>query len=506
MVSAPGSALAEPEIIAFLRDRLAAFKVPRQVYFLDSLPRVPSGKLDRLALPGLVADRRQKRRRVPETPLARSLAGLWRRVLEVPDVAMDDDFFDLGGNSLTATTLAVLLEERFGRDLPIAEMFEHPTVAHMEELLGRRAAVSGGGTVLDPTIYASLQRITAGWQGKRLPRSLVVGRNTIGSRTPFFWVPQSLHGFEALARCLDAERPLYAMASLSLTRMKSGANTIQLARYYAGEILRIQPSGPFLIGGFCQGAVVAFQIAKALRALGHEVALLCLQDRFIPEPYDGNIAIFSGRRGSYCPYYLNHEPERAWAKYYSGEVSLFGAGVDHDQLHNSPHVEAFARDLELAFARVEAGQPAGGRLELSSASPVDPRSLRFAIDAKVPLFMRQGSTRTIKVSVANRSPLAWAPTSQSGLVIVSRWRVANGSNGHVLDGRAEIPELVRPGDKLTVTLPIRVPMSGLPMFLDVELVEDGFYLGERLGPAGFRRLVLPRRPGFGAMDLTISAN
>jgi acyl-CoA synthetase (AMP-forming)/AMP-acid ligase II/thioesterase domain-containing protein/acyl carrier protein len=494
VVAAPGATLREAEIIAFLRARLAPHQLPRRVLLVDRLPRLASGKLNRLALPALAGAAPQtKPRTAPATPLARSVAALWRRVLEVDDVALEDDFFDLGGDSLRATTLAMLLEERFGPDLGVADLFDAPTLADMAARLARGTARGLDETPLDPAIRASLARVMAGWQGRRLPGSLLVGRHTLGIKRPFFWVPQSHHGFEAIADRLDPERPVYGMTSLSLTRLKSDANTRHLARYYAGEIVRIQPEGPYLVGGFCQGGVVAFHIARALRALGQEVALLVLQDRFIPEPYDGEIALFWGKHGSYCAYFLNHQPERAWAKYYSGPVSVFTSEADHHDLHNPPFADEIARTLEAEFARVERGAPPVRPCPLEPLPPLDPAARKFALHVAMPAGLRQGGAYRLPVTLTNRSSLPWSATAGSGLVVSARWRVLD-RESYVLDGWAALPHEVRPGETVTVEVPVRVPMRSLPVVLQVDLVEDGMLLGGRVPRAAFNRLVLARRP------------
>lgn len=351
------SELSSREVIDHLRGRVADFQLPRQVVFLDSLPRVPSGKLDRLALPTIAVDGvARKTRTPPDTPIAKTLAAMWRETLDVEDVALEDDFFDLGGDSLRATTLAIQLEERFGRTIPLSELFDAPILAQMAEMLSSSATRAATDN-LDPQILASLTRIMAGWRGKRLPGSLIVGRNTLGQKNPFFWVPQTLHGFEALAGCLDPDRPIYAMTSLSHTSLKSDENTCHLADYYAGQILSIRPEGPFLLGGFCQGGVVAFHIAKALRTQGHDVGLLALQDRFIPEPYDGTIAMFWSKPEWYSIYGLHEDPEHEWGKYYTGSVSVHLVDAEHFELHNPPHLEVFAQQLEAAIEAAETGAP-----------------------------------------------------------------------------------------------------------------------------------------------------
>lgn len=497
VVPATDTMLEPRDVTDHLRSRLAPFKVPRTVVFLDRLPRVPSGKLDRLALPGLASGAASSTsvRTLPETPLAKSLASMWRKVLKVPDVAMEDDFFDLGGDSLTAMNFASLLEEKFGRDLPLTLLFDAPTLREMEQALSRAIERSASNETLDPRIRTAVRKVTAAWRGKRKSmESLIVGRNTMGTKRPFFWVSQTLHGFEALAACFDPERPLYAMTSLSATGMKSDENTRRLAAHYAEEILEIEPDRPVLLGGFCQGGVVAFEIAKALRCKGHEVALLCLQDRFIPEPYDGEVALFWGKREDVCAYYGNDRPERGWMKYYSGPLSVFYCDADHQEVHNPPYVGIFAHQLENEFTRVETKGAPQHPCGFEPLRPVDPRSFRSRIRAAVPLFLRQGSEHSIRVRVTNTSPVAWEPTESSGIILAARWQNLDKRYSRMLDGRLPLRQEVRPGEVAEFDLPIRVPMRSLPMLLHIDLVEDGISWFGSIGRSGTRKLVIPLRP------------
>ena len=494
-IVANGAAPDRSEIAAFLAGKLADYKMPRSVLVLDRLPRVPSGKLDRRALPALAASgARSGARTPPDTALARTLAVLWRRTLGVDDIAMEDDFFELGGDSLNATTLALKLEAQFGRSLPIADLFEKPTLRAMSEALAEAIGAANTGAELDPRIRAAVEAATAAWRGQRRDGSLIVGRNTLGQLRPFHWVCQSVWQFEALSEHLDPDRPFYILRSLSATPVKSDETTRSLAAHYAADIRRLQPQGPYLVGGFCQGGVVAFEIARLLRAAGEEVGLLCLQDRFIDEPYDGAVAMFCGKRGWFSPYDLNDDPRRAWAKRYGGPLSIHLSEADHDELHKPPFVQTFAAQLEAAFAAAEAGieaEPLIGRIE---TRPLDRRSYRARVRAKVPVFMRQGSTCMIDVTVTNRSPVDWGPTATSGIILGARWRTLDPLHGYALDGRVPLETGIAAGAAAQFRLPLRVPMRGLPMCLDIDLVDDGLYWFGGVGRSGLRRLVIPLPP------------
>lgn len=416
---------------------------------------------------------------------------MWRSVLNVPDVAMEDDFFDLGGDSLTAVNFAMMLEERFGREVHAATVFDAPTLREMEAALA--AFLQDRGAIEDPDadIIAAVRSMSGHWRGHRAtPDSLIVGRNTAGLSRPLFWVSQDTLGHEALSAGLDANRPIYGMRSLSGTDAKNRENTKRLARLYVREMMDLQPTGSVLIGGFCQGGVVAFEIARELKAQGREVMLLCLQDRFIPEPYDGPVAFFCGKRGSYSPYHLNYSPERGWAKYYSGPISVHVSEGDHDDLYQPVHAQAFVRQLEAQLQRAEQGELEGIAIG-PRLKPLDPRSLHVRVHFRAPRFPRQGSEHLIRVRIENRSPVSIEPTETSGVLLGSRWHFHDRAEPFMRDASLDLEQAIEPGRSLELVMPVRVPMRGLPVWLNIDLLEDGVgWFAERRN-AWSRRLMFP---------------
>ncbi|HSP76882.1 MAG TPA: amino acid adenylation domain-containing protein, partial [Myxococcaceae bacterium] len=123
----------EPRALrAFLRESLPAHMVPSAFVRLESLPLTPNGKVDRKALPAPTQDAlRQEdgQPTAPRTPPEQRLVELWKQVLELREVGVEDSFFDLGGHSLLATRLATLIRSEFGVELSLGVLFEAPTVA-----------------------------------------------------------------------------------------------------------------------------------------------------------------------------------------------------------------------------------------------------------------------------------------------------------------------------------------------------------------------------------------
>ncbi len=242
---------------------LPEYAVPAAFVIMDRLPLTPSGKVDRLRLPD--PDRARPRLDepliAPRTPLETMLAEVWREILGLDAVGVRDGFLDLGGSSLMALRLHAEIERRSGRRVPLASLFDAPTVERQAALLGGDAEAP-------------------------VPRSLVAIQPK-GVGPALFCVPG--HGgtvvcFHELARQLGAEQPLYALQPRGLDDDRAPATRIEeMAAEYLEEIRERQPSGPYLLGGFCLGALVAFEMARRLEAAGERVGLLALFDPRRPE-------------------------------------------------------------------------------------------------------------------------------------------------------------------------------------------------------------------------------
>ena len=186
----------------------------------------------------------------------RELVRIWQKLLGVESIGVDQNYFDLGGDSVLAVHLFAEIEKVFKVKLPLATLFEAPTIQDLAEILRNEAPSDGWSPLV--TIQDS------------------------GSRPPFFCV----HGaggnvliYRELSQNLGSDQPFYGLQSQGLDGANPPLTKIEdMAALYKKAIRRRQPHGPYLLGGYCGGGLIAFEIAQQLRSEGEEIALLALLD------------------------------------------------------------------------------------------------------------------------------------------------------------------------------------------------------------------------------------
>jgi amino acid adenylation domain-containing protein len=238
------------DLRAFLRERLPEHMLPAAVVPIEALPLSPTGKVDRAALPDPQADAAD--RIAPRDPLEHELARLWEEALGTGPIGVRDDFFTLGGHSLLAVRLMSRIEERLGRALPLTALFTAGTVEGMAALL-REEKTDG-------------------------PASRLIPLQSKGARPPFFWVHPAggdVLCYAPLARHLGGDQPFYGIQA---DGENPPSRIEEMAERYVQEVRRVQPEGPYFLGGWSLGGAVAFEMAQQLRAAGATVALLAVID------------------------------------------------------------------------------------------------------------------------------------------------------------------------------------------------------------------------------------
>ena len=244
-----------------LRETLPDYMVPSAFVRLEQLPLTPNGKVDRNNLPqpdlyALTGGRGQ----APRTQMEILLAEVWREVLGLPVVNIDDDFFQLGGHSLLAASMISKLSEALGYNVRLSSLFEAPTI----EALASAAERQGREQEQIRTIVP-IRRTGTG------PALFCVSRPNVNAL-----------GFMFLSRAIPKSFPIYGLQS----HMENDGSVVpftpreieEKASEYVAAMREVQPDGPYFLIGYCEGGHIAFEMARQLELLKLEVGILAMLD------------------------------------------------------------------------------------------------------------------------------------------------------------------------------------------------------------------------------------
>ena len=249
------AAVADAGFRQFLAENLARTFIPYAWFWLDALPLTANGKLDHRALPEPGAPPEAPRSYAPpQNSLQTHLVEIWEEVFNRRPIGIRDDFFALGGHSLLTARVIALIAERLGYRLPFAEFFNAPTIEdHARVLLSGQLAAD------------------------QVPYALI---NPSGTRTPVFFFHGDFVGggffCKTLASVIGPDRRFYAFHPHGLQLDDVPPNIEAMAADRVRLIREIQPRGPYIVGGYCNGALTAFHAARLLRAAGAQVSVLLM--------------------------------------------------------------------------------------------------------------------------------------------------------------------------------------------------------------------------------------
>ncbi|MGA8150806.1 MAG: amino acid adenylation domain-containing protein [Terriglobales bacterium] len=258
LVPVQGTELSTAELRRYLQGQLPDHMVPSAFVILPAMPLTPNGKINRRGLPAPEFETVQDGFAIPTDALQAQLVPLWESVLGRKPIGVRDDFFEMGGHSLLAARLMHRIGGALGKTLPLAMLFEAPTIEQLAKVLSQD-----------------------GWSRHW---SSLVPIQPAGSELPFFCVHGiggNVLGFRQLAGKMSPDYPFYGLQSHGLDGQHPCHTSIEaMASHYLGEIRTVQPQGPYFFGGFSFGGLVAYEMAQQLLARGEPVGLLVLFDTY----------------------------------------------------------------------------------------------------------------------------------------------------------------------------------------------------------------------------------
>lgn len=400
-----GGPLPVPDVRRRLKDTLPEYMLPSQFILLESIPLTANGKVDRdvLPAPGRVQPGSDRAPVQPRTEVEIRLARIWKDVLNLESIGVDDDFFDLGGDSLQGINLLLEVEKEFGKDLPLSALYHHNTVERLAGLLQTGAITKTG-------------------------RSLVPLRSS-GHRPPLFIAPGIGGGLlylRHLVSLLREDRPVIGLLNEHPDPRSGAASIEEIAADYLQQILAFQPTGPYYLAGHSFGGYIALEIARQLRRRGEAAVFLAILDsfppgeqrparwpdrialhldnlrnlttlrgyysyfmdrlngvflhlyrirpvrrfvgilritprdqivarvmafsRYDPEPYPGDVILLKANQR---PAFMTWDPMANWKNYLSGGLEVHEIPGDHGNLIKEPYVHALAEKLKACLDRFD---------------------------------------------------------------------------------------------------------------------------------------------------------
>lgn len=322
------------ELQAQLLKVLPEYMLPATFVRLDSLPLSRNGKVDLTLLPAPSASNALERTpaKVASSPTEKQLLSLVRGLLEQPELSVEDNFFLAGGHSLLGMQLVVQLRNTFNVDITLKELYNGPTVERLASVIDSRTTenrltaiwkdVFGASPANLQTNFFDLngnndlvvklqQRILEDF-GKRFSIDELVEHASIdqqvglihirGERTPelpagvlplrthpsqnaIFWVHYLSSG---LARAMAEDQAFIhvGLASEDIASLGPTPTLQEIAACFVEKVLGTQPQGPYIIGGYCLGGILAYEMSAQLQAAGHKVSLLVMLDTPSPTYFE----------------------------------------------------------------------------------------------------------------------------------------------------------------------------------------------------------------------------
>jgi thioesterase domain-containing protein/acyl carrier protein len=257
----------EIDAIRLWRDELAlqlpAFMVPDVFHILDKMPTTANDKIDRKALVDYKSNSENTEEYIgPRTDEEKLVATIWKESLNIENINIFSNFFEMGGHSIKAVKVMMEIEKQTGKKIPLSSLFQHSTVEKFAKLLNVENEI-----LLD----------------------YLVPLKPNGSKTPLFIIHGAglnILNFAHVVNHFDEDQPVYGFQGIGPNGYDNWFESIEaMAARYIDSILKINPKGPYAIAGFSFGGVVAFEIARQLKEQGKTVSIVALLDTYVDSSY-----------------------------------------------------------------------------------------------------------------------------------------------------------------------------------------------------------------------------
>lgn len=251
---------------ASLKNKLPDYMIPASFIVIPRVPLMPNGKLDRKKLPIPTPKPLSRSNKKPSTETEKIITQIILNNTDFEHIGINDNFIDLGIDSLIALTIIVGIEEHFHKRLPLTVLVHYPSVKLLAQFIDSAS----------DSPYNSLINLKTG--GNKVPLYLVHG------------IGLNLFNFNSIIQHMDADQPVLGLRAAGLDGNEAPLESIEtIAAYYNQEILNHDPIGPYAIAGYSMGGIIAYEMAKQLKEAGKKVEMLAMIDTNVQESFQAPI-------------------------------------------------------------------------------------------------------------------------------------------------------------------------------------------------------------------------
>lgn len=343
-----------------LRDALSAWlpvaMIPADFVILDEIPLTPNGKKNRA---GLIS--RHKNAFItrtdftePRTVTEVKMSALWQRILGIEfAIGIHESFTGIGGDSLKALELMFEIEQTFRIVIPPNELTSITTIAKISSYIDQLIALKNTQNIetIENTgqsrIYKGLKSLTVNWVGKRVnDASLIVSIGPTSAPYDFFLCLQSEDELRSFANTLGDNFRVHGIRSGHLITNYNHQDTVDICNLYIKEIEAIEPRGRLVVGGICQGGLIAKQIMDSLIQQGTSVELLVLIEQTQLLPSKSPVAFFYSEDSKINPFIRFNEGLSRYDEIYGSGYTLDVIPGTHGTIHIEPQIHILCNRLK----------------------------------------------------------------------------------------------------------------------------------------------------------------
>ena len=244
-----------------LTSKLPPQLIPHSFNLLEKMPTTLNGKIDRKALSNYRVNKKLKYT-APRTEEENIVASIWKESLNLQNIDIFSDFFEMGGHSIKGVKVMIEIEKHTGKRIPLSTLFKYSTVEKFAKLLNT-------GTEIYSDCLVPIKP-----NGNKVPLFIIHGAGL------------NVLNFVNLSKHFDEDQPIYGIQGTKPKGFDGWYESIEaMAAHYINAIVKVNPKGPYALAGFSFGGIVAFEMTRQLREQGKTVSLTALLDSYVDSSY-----------------------------------------------------------------------------------------------------------------------------------------------------------------------------------------------------------------------------